>query len=208
MRPTFSLLAISDRRSLAPLSLDFTSWLGALGAAGLGGITGVQIREKDLEDGALYELTRRARETLPPGTLLLVNGRLDVALAAGADGAHLPADGLPAAPLRARFGPNVLLGRSTHSLEEVERAREEGVDYVVFGPVYPTPGKGEPVGLEKLAEAARLEIPVYALGGVTLPRFGELAAAGASGAAAIRLFQIRGNLEQVAAAAREHFCRK
>jgi thiamine-phosphate pyrophosphorylase len=200
--PTFSLLAISDRRSF-----DLTDWLRALGAAGIGA---VQIREKDLEDGALYDLARRARETLPPATRVLVNGRLDVALAAGADGVHLPADGLPAAPLRARFGPevpDVLLGRSTHSLAEVERARDEGVDYVVFGPVYSTPGKGEPLGLGALARAATLGVPVYALGGVTLERFAELAAAGAMGVAAIRLFQHQNHLDRVASAAREYFCR-
>src|SRR4051794_3042790 len=121
-----------------------TDWLRALGAAGIGA---VQIREKDLEDGVLHDLARLARETLPPATRGRVNGRLDGAVAAGADGAHLPADGLPAAALRARFGPGVLLGRSTHSTAEVERARDEGVDYVVFGPVYATPGKGEPAGI-------------------------------------------------------------
>jgi thiamine-phosphate pyrophosphorylase len=195
------LLAISDRRTLP---LPFADWLRALGEAG---IDAVQIREKDLEDGDLYRLTRRAREILPPSTQVIVNGRIDVALAAGADGVHLPADGLPAPPLRARFGPGVLIGRSTHSLEEVARARDEGVDYVLFGPVYATPGKGVPVGPEALARAAALGVPVYALGGVTLERLGELAAAGATGVAAIRLFQQMNDLDLVARAAREHFCR-
>jgi thiamine-phosphate pyrophosphorylase len=179
-------------------------WLRALGAAGIGA---VQIREKDLEDRALYDLARRARETVPPATRVLVNGRLDIALAAGADGAHLPADGLPAPPLRARFGPDVLLGRSTHSVEDVERARDEGVDYVAFGPVYAAPGKGEPLGLAALARAARVGVAVFALGGVTLERFGELAATGAAGVAAIRLFQHPAELILVASAAREHFGR-
>lgn len=201
MPPRFSLLAISDRRSL---SLEPIDWLRALGAAGIGA---VQIREKDLEDGDLYRLTRLARETLPPSTQVIVNGRIDVALAAGADGVHLPADGLPAAPLRARFGPGVLIGRSTHSLDEVERARDEGVDYVVFGPVYSTPGKGPPAGPEALGRAAALGAPVYALGGVTLERFGELAAAGASGVAAIRLFQQIRDLDLVVKAAQESFHR-
>lgn len=204
---TFSLLAISDRRSLRSTGLDMTGWLRALGAAGIGA---VQIREKDLEDGPLYDLARLAREAVPPATRVLVNGRLDIALAAGADGAHLPADGLPTAPLRARFGSGPLIGRSTHSLEEVERARDEGVDYVAFGPVYATPGKGEPLGLAALSRAARVagaNVAVLALGGVTLERFGELAAAGASGAAAIRLFQHGAGLNEVARAAREHFGR-
>jgi thiamine-phosphate pyrophosphorylase len=200
--PRFSLLAISDRRSLP---LEPADWLRALGAAGVGV---VQIREKDLEDGALYRLTRLARETLPPDTKVIVNGRLDVALAAGADGVHLPADGLPTAPLRARFGPQVLIGRSTHSLAEVERARDERVDYVTFGPVYATPGKGPPVGPKELARAARLGVPVYAVGGVTLERFGELALSGASGVAAIRLFQRIHDLDLVKREAEEFFYRK
>ncbi|HSS52423.1 MAG TPA: thiamine phosphate synthase [Thermoanaerobaculia bacterium] len=205
MPPTFSLLAISDRRGLHATGMDMTGWLRALGAAEIGA---VQIREKDLEDRDLYDLARLARETLPPATRVLVNGRLDIALAAGADGAHLPAKGLPAAPLRARFGASALLGRSTHSLEDVERARDEGVDYVAFGPVYDTPGKGGPVGLAALARAvgtAGAGVPVFALGGVTLQRFGEVAAAGAAGVAAIRLFQQSTDLSPVARAAREHF---
>jgi thiamine-phosphate pyrophosphorylase len=205
---TFSLLAISDRRSLQTAAVGWTDWLRALGAAGIGA---VQIREKDLEDGALYDLARITRESsVPPATRVLVNGRLDIALAAGADGAHLPADGLPAAPLRARFGSGLLLGRSTHSVAGVERACDEGVDYVAFGPVYATPGKGEPVGLAALARAVAVAgtgVPVFALGGVTLERFGELAAAGAAGVAAIRLFQNRADLNPVARAAREHFGR-
>jgi thiamine-phosphate pyrophosphorylase len=197
--PKFNLLAISDRHSL---TLEFVDWLRALGAAGIGA---VQIREKDLEDGDLYRLIRLARETLPPTTQVIVNGRIDIALAAGADGVHLPADDLPAAPLRARFGPRVLIGRSTHSLDEVKRARDEGVDYVTFGPVYDTPGKGPPAGPEALGRAAALGVPVYALGGVTLERFGELAVAGASGVAAIRLFQRIRDLDVVARAALDYF---
>ncbi len=171
----------------------------------------MQIREKDLDDRDLYELARLARAALPPPTRLLVNGRLDVALAAGADGVHLPADGVPAAALRARFGRfeegGVLIGRSTHSVEEVERARDDGVDYVTFGPVFATPGKGSPVGLDGLARAAAAGVPVLALGGVTLERLEEIARAGAAGVAAIRLFQSPRDLTEVARRAREVFGR-
>lgn len=205
MLPTFSLLAISDRASL-PVPLE--DWFRALAAAG---IKAVQIREKDLEDRPLWDLARLARAALPPPARLLVNGRLDVALAAGADGVHLPSDGVPVAPLRERFGPGVLIGRSAHRIEEVERARDEGADYVTFGPIYPTPGKGPPVGLAELERAVLSAgvagLPVFALGGVTLPRFGELARAGAAGVAAIRLFQNIPDLTEVARAAREHFSR-
>lgn len=182
--PTFKLLAISQEAGEA--------WLRRLAAAGFGETGAVQIREKQLDDRALLGLTLSARAALPPPAVVLVNGRLDIALAAGADGAHLPGDGVPIAPLRRRFGPGIILGRSTHSVEEVERAMRDGADYVTFGPVYATPSKqryGPPKGIEELARAAAVGIPVYALGGVTLARFEELAAAGAAGAAAIRLFQ-------------------
>jgi len=205
MEMTARLLAISDRRAAPRQGLPETAalddWLLALGRAG---VEAVQIREKDLDDRGLYALVRRARSLLPPAVRLLVNGRLDVALAAGADGAHLPADGVPLAPLRRRFGPAVLLGRSTHRPEEVLAARRDGADYAVFGPVYPTPGKegyGPPPGLAGLAVAARHGIPVYALGGVTLGRLAEVAAAGAAGATGIRLFQAAGELPELVAAA-------
>ncbi len=194
--PTFELLAISDRASLGVLDVPFPQWLARLAAAGVGA---VQIREKDLDDRAVYELARQARGL----STVLVNGRLDVALAACADGAHLPADGVPVAALRRRF-PAALLGVSTHSVEEVERAMNDGADYVTFGPVWPTPSKEGCVGIGELAKATRVGIPVYALGGVMLSRFGEAAAAGAAGAAGIRLFQGTA-LEEAADAARQCF---
>jgi thiamine-phosphate pyrophosphorylase len=201
--PPFRLFAISDRASLAACELP--EWFHLLAAAG---VDAVQIREKDLDDRAVYGLVRLARSALSPAIRLLVNGRIDIALAAGADGVHLPADGVPVSPLRRRFGPGVLLGCSSHAVEEVARARDGGADYVTFGPVYSTPSKerfGPPVGLDALARAAALGLPVYALGGVTLARFGEVAAAGAAGVAGIRLFQDPARLGEVVEAARAIF---
>lgn len=198
--PTFDLLAISDR---ATLDIPFPEWLGRLALAG---VDALQVREKDLDDRAVLDLARQARAAV---STVLVNGRLDLALAAGADGAHLPADGVPAAALRRRFGPGVLLGVSTHSVAEVERALQDGADYVTFGPVWPTPSKeryGPPRGIEELARAARVGIPVYALGGVMLSRFGEAAGAGAAGVAGIRLFQGPA-LDEVVSAARQCFAK-
>lgn len=197
--PTFDLLAISDR-ACAPVA----GWLGRLAEAG---VEAIQIREKDLDDGAVYGLAREARAALPLPAVVLVNGRLDIALAAGADGAHLPADGVPVAALRRRFGPGVILGVSTHAVAEVERAFRDGADYVTFGPVWPTPSKeryGPPLGVAELARAAAVGIPVYALGGVMLSRFEEAAAAGARGVAGIRLFQ-GPDLPEVVRAARRLF---
>lgn len=188
------LLAITDRRALAAGAggADSTAalepWLRRLAAAGVGA---VQLREKDLDDADLYALALRARARLPPPIALLINGRPDIALAAGADGVHLPAAGLPAAAVRRRWGERLLIGVSTHGIAEVEAARRAGADYVTFGPVYPTPFKaayGPPAGLDALRRAAAVGIPVLALGGVTPGRLPELAAAGAAGAAGIRCF--------------------
>jgi thiamine-phosphate pyrophosphorylase len=194
------LLAISDRRSLP--DGDLAAWIAEMAAAG---VDAVQLREKDLDDRTLWEIARSARAALPPTARLLVNGRADVALAAGADGVHLPSDGVPVAALRRRFGPGLLLGVSAHTVAEVERARDEGADYATFGPVWETPGKGPAAGTGALARAAAAGLPVLALGGVTIERFGEVAAAGAAGVAAIRLFQRPSALPATVEAARRWF---
>jgi thiamine-phosphate pyrophosphorylase len=193
----FRLLAISDRHSLDE-SLE--SWLRRLADAGVGA---VQLREKDLDDRELYDLACRARRALPATVTLLLNGRPDVALASGADGVHLPSAGLPLAPLRRHFGRRLILGRSTHHPDEVAEAQRQGADYVTFGPVYPTPSKaayGPPPGLAGLRRAIAGAPPVYALGGITPERLAEVAAAGAAGAAGIRIFQ---QPETLIAAARQ-----
>ncbi len=200
--PVPRLLAISDRKSLPP-ELPFTDWLHLLAEAQrrTGAALAVQIREKDLDDRRLLELVRRSRELLPLAVPVLVNGRPDVALAAGADGVHLPAAGLPVSEVRRcseRAGRRLLVGRSTHAPGEVRAARDEGADYVAFGPVHPTPSKaayGPPPGLAGLAEAVRAGLPVIALGGVNPERLPPLAEAGAHGAAAIRAFQQAGSAE-------------
>ena len=185
------LLAISASLSIADDL--FERWLRRLAEAG---VDGVQLRDRGIDDLRLFHLARRARALLPARCRLLVNRRVDVAVAAGADGVHLPADGLPIAPLRRRFGDRLLIGRSTHHPEEVAAARRDGADYATFGPVFPTPSKesyGPPPGLAGLqrATAAAPGFPVLALGGLTADRLsalGEVAAAGAAGVAGIRAF--------------------
>ncbi len=214
----FELLAISDRQALPDGALE--PWLWRIGAACVGA---VQIREKDLSDRDLFALGLSARQILPPTTMLLINGRVDLAraiegeaergMSGGAEeigrvGVHLPATGLDVAPLRARFGAELLIGRSTHSLDEIARAREEGADYATFGPVFATPSKaafGPPVGLAAFARAAALGLPLYALGGVTLEHLPELARAGARGVAGIRLFLEPTDLPALVATARALF---
>jgi thiamine-phosphate pyrophosphorylase len=151
------------------------------------GVDMIQIREKDLEARPLYELVCKVRDAAAgTSTKILVNDRLDVALAANIDGVHLPADGLPAARVR----PFVrLMGCSTHTLEEVLQAEQDGADFVIFGPIFETPGK-VPVGIEALRNVAvHAHIPILAIGGITREVTGEVIQAGAAGIAAIRLFQ-------------------
>jgi len=152
-----------------------------------GGVDMIQVREKDLLARELFELVCRIRD-LAGGTKtrILVNDRLDVALAAAIDGVHLPADGLPPEQVR----PLVkLLGVSTHTLEEALRAERARADFIVFGPVFDSPGKTA-VGLEPLRQVcSRIRIPVLAIGGITAGNEQEALAAGAAGVAAIRLFQ-------------------
>jgi len=181
--------------------VSLPAWAAALAAAG---VPAVQLREKDLGDRACFEMLRLLRAALP-ASRLFANGRADIAVAAGADGVHLPADGVPTAALRARFGRELLLGRSTHTVDEVEREAASGADYVTFGPVFATSGKGAPVGLGALADAASHGVPVLALGGVGLAELPRVAAAGAAGAAGIRLFQDLERLSDVVAAARVAF---
>jgi thiamine-phosphate pyrophosphorylase len=145
------------------------------------GVDMIQIREKDLTARQLFEFTLAVLEVRGKrATKILINTRADVALAAGADGVHLPA----AAPRETP--PGLLVGRSCHTVEEI---REAGADFVTFGPVFASPGKGEPVGLEALAQACHSGVPVYALGGVNWDNAEACLRAGAVGIAGIRLFQ-------------------
>lgn len=166
----------------------------ARAAAALAGIppgrVAVHVREKGLGGAALLVLARALAATChAAGQLLLVNDRIDVALAAGADGVHLPSAGVPPADARRLLGPAALVGVSCHSAEDVRRARDGGASYATFGPVYETPSKaryGRPVGVAALREAARLGLPLVALGGVRPERVAEVLGAGAAGVAAIR----------------------
>ena len=166
------------------------------------GVDLIQIREKDLAGRALLEITREAVRVAKrwEGTKIVVNGRLDVALASGAAGVHLPGDGLPVDSIRRVTPAHFLVGVSTHSLEEARWAAAEGADYIVFGPVFPTTSKpGAPgVGVRALAEVVReTNVPVYALGGMTPERVVDVAAAGAAGVAGISAFLEEDSLKRL-----------
>ena len=181
---------ITDRRQLSgrPALLDVIARNLAAG------VDWIQIREKDLSARDLFGLVRDALALpRPAGAKILVNTRVDVALASGAAGAHLPAGSPPARRWLTLSPPGFLIGASCHTVEEVRAAQQDGADYVLFGPVFPPRSKGSdlpPRGLDGLAEAARaVPIPILALGGVTSGNAGQCVAAGAAGIAAITLFQ-------------------
>lgn len=178
------LLVITDRAAARGRPLA-----EVVRAAVEGGARRVQLREKDLEGAALHRLALELLAiTRPAGAELLVNDRVDVALAAGADGVVLPARSLPTAAARALVGAAKVVARSTHSAEEVAAAAREGCDFALFGPVFATPSKaawGPPLGLDALARAARASIPVYGVGGVTAASARSVIEAGAAGVAVI-----------------------
>ena len=169
-------------------------------AAALTGIAGsglgpsdvaVQLREKDLDGRALAELARALRATTSAaGVRLFINDRIDVALAVGADGVHLGGTSLGPAEARA-IAPGLAIAVSTHGLAEVRAAVDDParVAFAVFGPIRDTPSKrgyGPPAGIGALSEAARLGLPLLALGGLDAADVPEVVAAGAHGVACIR----------------------
>jgi len=180
------LYLITDRTQTAGRPL-----IDVVEAALHGGVDAVQVREKDLDARARLEL---ARALLPicrrHGARLLINDRVDVALAAGADGVHLPATSFACADARRLVGDRLLIGVSTHAVGEIEAAARDGADFAVLGPIYATPSKaayGAPLGLARLAEARqRVVLPVLAIGGIDADDVAAVRQAGATGIAVVR----------------------
>ena len=148
-----------------------------------------QFREKQLSARRLLDLARRAVYiTRGSRTKLLINDRLDMALAAGADGVHLTSRSVPSDVVRQHRFRDLVIGVSTHSVDDVRQAANSGADLIVFGPVFDTPRKGVARGLEALSEAVRnaCDVPVLALGGINDGNYHDVLASGAAGFAAIR----------------------
>jgi thiamine-phosphate pyrophosphorylase len=183
-----------------PASKDFQHVVALVRAATAARVSLIQLREKNLTARALFDLTVRCSAiTRGTDTRLLVNDRADIARAAHADGVHLTTRSIEARIIRHTFGPDFLIGVSTHTLAEARAARDGGADFAVFGPIFDTESKrayGSPVGIESLREAAQslTPFPLLALGGITLENAWDVLGAGASGVAAIRLFSERQDL--------------
>jgi thiamine-phosphate pyrophosphorylase len=200
MRPPILLCYVTDRNSLAASAgpAREAALLERIGKAAAAGVDWIQVREKDLDAKPLLDLVSAATVAVG-GTAakLIINDRLDVAWAAGAAGVHLGENSLPlgeVAGANRRSGPeNFLVGASCHSADAAVRAARDGANYIFFGPVFATPSKaafGAPQGLARLAEVCwGVSIPVLAIGGITAENANSCVEAGASGIAAIRLFQ-------------------
>jgi thiamine-phosphate pyrophosphorylase len=173
--------------------------LDRLKAAAEAGASMIQVRERQVDDRACLhfagELLHRAGAT---GCRILINERADIALASGAHGVHLKADGVNASRLRTIAGSDFLIGRSVHSTAEaIEAESDGGCDYLFFGTVFPSQSKaaGHPIaGVDALRDlCAQVSLPVVAIGGISLARTDEVARAGAKGVAAISLFAEAGD---------------
>ena len=169
---------------------DLLERVGRAVAALPPGTAAVQLRDRQMCARDLLVLARSLSALCHrSGQDFLVNDRLDVARAAGADGVHLPAAGVSPADARRFLGPRAVIGVSCHALPEVRCALGGGADFATFGPVFDTPSKrayGPPVGIAALGEAAGLGLPILALGGVDRDGARAAVAAGAHGVAAIR----------------------
>lgn len=209
------LYYITDRRQFPGSAAEQrAALLRKIAEAARCGVDYIQLREKDLSARELLEVAKDAQKAMaaassPLATLLLINSRLDVALACGADGVHLRSDDISAAEARAVWmkvasardsglgTSDCLIACSCHTAEDVSRAQAEGADFAVFAPVFEKGGE-RGVGLEALRAACGVNLPVLALGGVTLDNALACLQAGAAGIAGIRLFQDNDVAEVVA----------
>ncbi len=195
----FKLYLITDRQLFKSLCSFYLAIEDALS----GGVKTIQLREKDLTTKELFEIASWMRElTKEYDARLFINDRVDVALAVGADGVHLGQKSIPLHAVRNSFGNKLIIGCSTHSLEEALKAEKEGADFITLGPIYETPSKiiyGKPIGLEVLREVkSRLLIPVFAIGGIKLNNVRDVIEAGADGIALISAIFTEKNIKDAA----------
>jgi thiamine-phosphate diphosphorylase len=194
LRAPLRVCLVTDRRRFGGDELEMRQQITTTAAAaGRAGVDLIQVRERDLADRALVDLVSSVVEAVESTrTSVVVNDRLDIALAAGAHGVHLRADSLAPAAARGLVPPGFLIGRSVHGEDEARLVEQQGgADYLVFGTVFASRSKPDraPAGIDALRRAcAAVRLPVLAIGGMTVERAVDVARAGASGIAAIGLF--------------------
>jgi len=181
----FNLYLITGRGETLGRNLEFV-----VEEALRGGVRAVQLRDKGATSKELYETAYELRRlTARYGAKLLINDRVDVALAVEADGVHIGADSLPIYKVRKLLGEKRLIGVSCHNQVQAITAQEMGADFITFGPVYYTASKapyGDPVGVERLRSVTEiLQIPVFALGGIKPENCPEVVSCGVRGVALI-----------------------
>jgi len=159
-------------------------------AAIKGGVSIIQYREKNKTSRELFDTASKLREiTYQSGVKLIINDRADIALAVGADGVHLGQDDLSLKAARDMMGQDYIIGISATNFDEAVEAAREGADYIGLGPIFPTPSKEDaapPIGLEGLRKVAgEINIPIVAIGGITIDNVAEVVDAGADGLAVI-----------------------
>ena len=167
--------------------------------ASAAGVSLVQIREKHLPARLVFDLAVAAVAAVSETAgKVLVNDRFDIAIAAGAHGVHISADSIPAATVRRCVPNGFIIGCSAHSLSAVLAAKDAGADFATFSPIFVTPEKGEPKGLDQLAMVCSSagSFPVIALGGVSEANVARVIERGAAGAAAIRALHDKDSIEK------------
>lgn len=206
--PDFSLYLVTDRRLAAPRTIE-----GVVAAAVRGGVTAVQLREKDCSTREFVEVARKLKETLAPLAVpLIINDRADVALAMGADGVHVGQSDMHCRDLRRLLGPHAIVGLSVETPEQAERAASLPVDYLAVGPIFSSPTKPDAApawGLEKLSELRRHTSQILvAIGGIHAGNAREVIAAGANGIAVVSAICAATDPEQAARDLRREISRR
>lgn len=185
MKNLLKLYLVTDRELSQGRSLE-----DVVAEAVAGGVTMVQLREKDSSTGEFLALAFRLKDLLKPWNIpLIINDRVDIALAVDADGVHIGQSDMPYEVARKLLGPDKIIGLSVENIDDLLKANELDVDYVGISPVYGTPTKTDttqPFGLEGLKEAVRLSFhPTVAIGGMNKDTIADVIAAGADGVAVV-----------------------
>jgi len=193
----FRLYLITDRKLFTTECLFYMAVEDAL----KGGIKVIQLREKDLSTRKLLEMAQWMRDiTKEYGAKLFINDRVDIALSVEADGVHLGQNSIPVYAVRKISEEKLLIGVSTHGIDEAIEAEKDGADFITLGPIYETPSKlkyGNPIGIDALREVkSKISIPVLAIGGIKLDKVLEVMEADVDGIALISAILTAENIKE------------